>query len=75
MPQAGVALGMVSTVSADLVFGPSHIGNTVRFIVLFAVLVYEIVGPVMTKDALTKAGDIKAKPEGTTARRENPRVS
>lgn len=75
LPQAGVALGMVSTVSADPVFGPSHIGNTVRFIVLFAVLVYEIVGPVMTKDALTKAGDIKAKPEGTTARRENPRVS
>lgn len=71
LPQAGVALGMVSTISADPVFGSSHIGNTVRFIVLFAVLIYEIVGPVMTRDALTKAGDIKAKPEGKTARREN----
>lgn len=69
LPQAGVALGMVSTVSADAVFGKTDIGNTVRFIVLFAVLVYEIFGPVMTKWALTKSGDISAKPEGKTARR------
>ena len=71
LPQAGVALGMVSTVSNDEVFAGTHIGDTVRFIVLFAVLVYEIFGPVMTKSALTKAGDISAKPEGLTARREN----
>lgn len=71
LPQAGVALGMVSTVGSDPVFGGSEFGNTVRFVVLFAVLVYEVVGPVMTKWALTKAGDISAKPEGLTARREN----
>ena len=68
LPQAGVALGMVSTVAADDVFGGSEIGNTVRFVILFGVLIYEIFGPMMTKWALTKAGDITEKPEGKTAR-------
>ncbi len=68
LPQAGVALGMVSTVNADSVFGGSTIGNTVRFVILFGVLIYEIFGPMMTKWALTKAGDITEKPEGKTAR-------
>ena len=36
-------------------------GVLIRNIVLFAVLVYEIFGPVLTKIALTKAGDIKEK--------------
>ena len=73
LPQAGVALGMVSTVAADEVFGTSVIGNTVRFTVLFGVLIYEIFGPMMTKWALTRSGDITAKPAGQTARRENPK--
>ena len=73
LPQAGVALGMVSTVAADSVFGASPIGSTVRFTILFGVLVYEIFGPMMTKWALTRAGDITAKPEGKTARRINPK--
>ncbi len=68
LPQAGVALGMVSTVSADATFGDSPIGDTVRFVILFGVLVYEIFGPMMTKWALTRAGDITEKPEGKTAR-------
>ena len=72
LPQAGVALGMVSTVNADSVFGGSTIGNTVRFVILFGVLIYEIFGPMMTKWALTKAGDITEKPEGKTARVIDP---
>lgn len=72
LPQAGVALGMVSTVAADSVFGGSEIGNTVRFVILFGVLIYEIFGPMMTKWALTKAGDITEKPEGKTARVLDP---
>lgn len=71
LPQAGVALGMVSTVAGDDVFGGTEIGNTVRFVVLFGVLIYEIFGPMMTKWALTKAGDIQEKPAGLTARRLN----
>ncbi|MBE6632166.1 MAG: sodium:proton antiporter [Ruminococcaceae bacterium] len=53
-PQAGVALGMCVT-AAEL--GPE--GALVRNIILFSVLVYEIVGPMMTKMALTAAGDIQ----------------
>ena len=58
LPQAGVALGMSVTVAAE--FGAE--GTLVRNIVLFAVLVYELVGPIMTKMALTAAGDIQHKP-------------
>ncbi len=58
LPQAGVALGMAS--SAALFGGTA--GALVKSITLFAVLVYEIVGPLLTKMALTAAGDIK--PEG-----------
>ena len=72
LPQAGVALGMVSTVAADDVFGGSAIGSTVRFVILFGVLIYEILGPMMTKWALTRAGDITEKPEGKTARVIDP---
>lgn len=63
LPQAGVALGMASQA---LTFG-STMGKLVQSITLFAVLVYEIVGPFLTKIALTKAGDIK--PEGRVSRR------
>ena len=62
LPQAGVALGMASKASE---LGPD--GLIVSNITLFAVLVYEIVGPFLTKVALTKAGDIKA--EGKTSAR------
>ncbi len=61
-PQAGVALGMAIKATE---LGPE--GAVVRNITLFAVLVYEIVGPFLTKMALTKAGDIKA--EGKTSAR------
>jgi Kef-type K+ transport system membrane component KefB len=58
LPQAGVALGMSVTVAAE--FGAE--GAIVRNIVLFSVLIYELVGPILTKMALTAAGDIKPKP-------------
>lgn len=75
LPQAGVALGMVNTIAGDDTFGGTEIGNTVRFTILFGVLIYEIFGPMMTHWALTKAGDITAKPHGKTARRENSEIS
>ena len=61
LPQAGVALGMALT-AATL---PD--GALVRNVVLFAVLVYELVGPAMTRRALMKAGEID--PEGRTSAR------
>ena len=61
LPQAGVALGMSLTVINDGVLGGD--GELVRNITLFAVLVYELVGPMLTKIALTKAGEIVPKAE------------
>ncbi|MBP3376607.1 MAG: cation:proton antiporter [Clostridia bacterium] len=69
-PQAGVALGMVSTVSSDGIIS-ADVANVVKFVILFAVLVYEIFGPVATKWALTKAGDITEKPADSSKRRVN----
>ena len=62
LPQAGVALGMANTAN-DYLLG----GELVLNITLFAVLVYEIVGPFMTKKALEAAGEID--PEGKVSAR------
>ena len=75
LPQAGVAIGMARSASnafkglattalaenplfanADYLYG---LGGTITAVVLCATLVYELVGPVITKIALTKAGEIK----------------
>ncbi len=56
LPQACFALGMCVT-AATL---PGD-GTIIKNIILFAVLIYELVGPMLTKIALTKAGDIKEK--------------
>ncbi|MCQ2435694.1 MAG: cation:proton antiporter [Clostridia bacterium] len=66
-PQAGVALGM--SLNALSVFPPFE-GQIIRNIVLFGVLVYELVGPLLTKIALTKAGEITAE-ERASARVKN----
>ncbi len=63
LPQAGVALGMALKAEE---LGPS--GMVVANITLFSVLVYELVGPYLTKIALLKAGEIK--PEGKISARE-----
>lgn len=57
LPQAGVCLGM-SLVAMEL----GETGILIRNISLFAVLIYELVGPLLTKIALDKAGEIKEKP-------------
>ena len=62
-PQAGVALGMA--IKAETLGEP---GIIVANITLFSVLVYELVGPFLTKMALQKAGEIT--PEGKTSARE-----
>ena len=57
LPQAGVALGMSIQVAAEL----GQEGAIIRSIILFSVLIYELVGPLLTKIALTKAGEISPK--------------
>ncbi len=66
LPQAGVALGMALT-AANL---PD--GAMARNVVLFAVLIYELVGPWLTKRSLLKVGEIR--PEGRTSARQHNRV-
>ena len=66
LPQAGVALGMA--IKAEQL-GPE--GAVVANITLFAVLVYELFGPMMTKMALTAAGEIQPMPEHVKNRRKH----
>jgi Kef-type K+ transport system membrane component KefB len=66
LPQAGVALGMANMAMASAELGSE--GVLIANITLFAVLIYELVGPALTKWALTKAGDVN--PEGKTSARE-----
>ena len=67
-PQAGVALGMCGIVGASVEFGVQ--GVLIRNITLFAVLIYELVGPLMTRQALTAAGEIKPIPHEVKNRRQ-----
>ncbi len=62
-PQAGVALGMAIK-SEEL----GEVGKVIANITLFAVLIYEIVGPALTKMSLLKAGEID--PEGAVSARK-----
>ena len=61
-PQAGVALGMA--IKAEEL---GDVGIVVANITLFAVLIYELVGPALTKMSLLKAGEIN--PEGAVSER------
>lgn len=70
LPQAGVALGMAIKAS-DEATGLGADGAIVAQITLFAVLIYELVGPMLTKISLIKAGEIS--PDGKVSAREEAR--
>lgn len=65
-PQAGVALGMCATA---MQLGEE--GHLIRNITLFAVLIYELFGPLLTRQALMAAGDIHPIPEHVKNRRKH----
>lgn len=65
LPQAGVALGMCTTA---MQLGQQ--GSLIRNITLFSVLIYELAGPLLTRQALTAAGDIKPMSEEVRNRRQ-----
>lgn len=54
LPQAGVAIGMAQVVITKL---PEY-GAEIRAVVLCATLVYELIGPVITRIALERSGEI-----------------
>ena len=64
LPQAGVALGMCTQAMALGEFE----GSVIRNVTLFGVLIYELAGPLMTRDALQKAGEITEKPKEKQSR-------
>lgn len=66
LPQAGVALGMCTTA---MQLGDE--GALIRNITLFAVLIYELFGPVFTRMALTAAGEITPISEDVKNRRHH----
>ena len=65
LPQAGVALGMC--LSAQEL---GEQGELIRSIILFSVLIYELVGPIMTREALKRAGEISEVPVEVKERRQ-----
>lgn len=70
LPQAGVAIGM--SMQAEQL--PGEAGMLVRNITLFAVLIYELIGPTLTKMALIKSGDIDLKPLTMVRKDEDGRI-
>ncbi|HOI46733.1 MAG TPA: cation:proton antiporter [Bacilli bacterium] len=56
VPQAGVAIGL-SLIAQDLFANPTT-GQAIRTVILFATFIYELVGPLITKMSLQKAGEI-----------------
>lgn len=56
VPQAGVAIGL-SLVALRIL--PEY-GATIRAVILCATLIYELTGPLITKAALVKAGEIRS---------------
>ncbi len=55
VPQAGVAIGLATTAMTIV---PEH-GAMIRTIILCSTVIYELIGPLMTKVALKKAQEIK----------------
>jgi NhaP-type Na+/H+ or K+/H+ antiporter len=58
LPQAGVAIGMANQISSMEAFSHNGSGDIIVCAVLCATLVYELIGPLLTKWSLSKAGEI-----------------
>lgn len=57
-PQAGVAIGLATLASQEFAEDIPEYASVLLAVILLATIVYEILGPVLSKIALTKAGDI-----------------
>ncbi|MFA6809285.1 MAG: cation:proton antiporter, partial [Eubacteriales bacterium] len=67
LPQAGVAIGLASSASSQLIATGDPLmvkyGNIILPVILAATIIYELIGPFITKIALTKAGEIEKAPK------------
>lgn len=66
LPQAGVALGMCVIAAVEMPEG----GALIRNVILFSVLIYELFGPLLTRMALSAAGDIQPMSHEVKTRRD-----
>ncbi len=64
IPQEGVAIGLATSAAATL---PEY-GARIQTIVLCGVVIYELFGPIITKLALKKAGEIVEQPKKATVK-------
>lgn len=64
VPQEGVAIGLATSAAASL---PEY-GARIKTIVLCGVVIYELIGPIITKTALKKAGEITEETTTKTVR-------
>ena len=67
LPQAGVAIGMAQKVASTPELVSANLANSVVTVTLCATLVYELIGPLVAKWALVKAGEIKQEKKKTKA--------
>ena len=67
LPQAGVAIGMAQVALTSL---PAY-GAKIQAVVLSATLIYELIGPMLTKMALTAAGEIEKTEKGKTVQKQS----
>ena len=58
IPQAGVAIGLATSAGKSLASINPQIGGLIVAVILTSTIVYELVGPALTKGALQKAGEI-----------------
>lgn len=54
LTQGGISIGLSMIVRKEL----PHLSDAIITVILFSVLVYEIVGPILAKIAITKAGEV-----------------
>lgn len=67
LPQAGVAIGMAQVALTAL---PAY-GTKIQAVVLSATLIYELIGPMLTKMALKAAGEIEKTGKGKSVQKQS----
>ncbi len=70
IPQGGVSIGLTMLIRQEL----PQLSDTITTIVLFSVLIYEILGPVLTKIAIHKAGEVGGLDEPDKQKPDSDRV-
>lgn len=71
LTQGGISIGLSMVVRKEL----PHLSDSIITVILFSVLVYEIVGPILAKIAITKAGEVDGMIKEKTSKRSKKEVT